>query len=257
MIVTRDRLLQTYWSMEQRVAPGIRYSQLTYEDVLTRLVQHKASWLDLGCGRQILPHWRREAEKALARRSRHVVGVDIDAQALVENASIAIKCRADATELPFADDSFELVTANMVVEHLEHPAQQFREVARVMKPGGLFIIHTPNAVGYPVLLARLVPDRFKAILARYLDGRDQRDVHPTYYRANSRRALGALADMSSLRILDLEFIRTTPVFGLVPPIALLELLWSRVLSKEQLKHLRTNIIAVLQKHDSPQTALEA
>ena len=250
MMAIRDRALQTYWILERTVAPDIRYAQLQYEDVLKLHVRDTTLWLDLGCGRRILPQWRRETENALAAKSKRVVGVDVDQTALADNASIALKCRANATHLPFTDGTFDLVTANMVVEHLDDPESQFREASRVMKPGGLFIIHTPNAAGYPVLLARLTPGAVKSWLARYLDGREPGDVYPAFYRANSRHALDALARASSLRIRELEFIRTTPVFGLVPPVAFLELLWSRALKKERLKHLRSNIIAILEKTES-------
>ena len=252
-MATRDLLLQSYWRLERAIAPDIRYSQLAYEDVLRRHAKEATVWLDLGCGRRILPQWRRESEAAIAESGCRVVGVDVDERALKDNASIALKCGASGATLPFAEDTFDLVTANMVVEHLEDPERQFREISRVMRPDGLFIIHTPNATGYPTLMARLVPRGMKSWMARYLEGRDDRDVFQTFYRANSERTIDSLARASSLRVLDLEFIRSTPVFGLVPPVAALELLWSRALKSERLKRLRTSIIAVLQKLD-PATA---
>jgi SAM-dependent methyltransferase len=255
MMVTRERLIRGYFKMERVVAPRIRYAQLAYEDVLKTHVHDTTVWLDLGCGRRILPPWRRESETTLAARTRRVVGVDVDQSALADNTSIALKCRADAKKLPFMDGTFDLVTANMVVEHLEDPGSQFRETGRVMKPGGLFIIHTPNALGYPTLLARVAPGRLKARLARSLEGRQAADVYPAFYRANSRRAIDALARGSSFKVVDVSLIVTTPVFGLVLPIALLELLWSRVLNSQRLKNLRGSIIAILQKSEPSAMAL--
>lgn len=55
--------------------------------------------------------------------------------------------RADATSLPFRDDSFDRVTMLDIVEHL-HPDQldlMFKEVSRVLNPGGYAVFHTlPN-----------------------------------------------------------------------------------------------------------------
>jgi SAM-dependent methyltransferase len=247
----RELLLRGYWRMEQAVAPGVRYSQSVYEDVLSRHVGATTEWLDLGCGRRILPPWRADAERDLVSACRQLVGVDVDRRALMANRSMSLKCQASADRLPFADGSFDLVTANMVVEHLEDPVTQFHEISRVMRPGGLLIFHTPNALGYPTLLARVVPDVLKGRLAYYLDGRGAESVYPTFYRANTRSALEAVASASRLHILDLRLVVTTAVFAVVLPIAFFELLWLRLLTGERLRSLRTNIIAVLQKPETP------
>jgi ubiquinone/menaquinone biosynthesis C-methylase UbiE len=47
---------------------------------------------------------------------------------------------ADAHRLPFADGSFTLVTCGSVFHHLEDPALSIDEVARVLRPGGRFLL---------------------------------------------------------------------------------------------------------------------
>ncbi|HKP43758.1 glycosyltransferase [Mycobacterium sp.] len=54
-------------------------------------------------------------------------------------------------ELPFADGSFDAVFYHHVIEHVDKPAGSLRELARVLRPGGLIFVGTPNrhrAVGY-------------------------------------------------------------------------------------------------------------
>lgn len=46
--------------------------------------------------------------------------------------------------LPFADQSFDLVTCTEVIEHLEHYRETLREIHRVLKPGGRVVLSTPN-----------------------------------------------------------------------------------------------------------------
>lgn len=46
--------------------------------------------------------------------------------------------------LPFTDNSFDLVTCTEVIEHLEHYRQTLREIHRVLRPGGTLVITTPN-----------------------------------------------------------------------------------------------------------------
>lgn len=48
--------------------------------------------------------------------------------------------------LPYADASFDIVTATEVIEHLEHFRRVVREIHRVLKPGGLCILSTPNVL---------------------------------------------------------------------------------------------------------------
>jgi len=50
---------------------------------------------------------------------------------------------ASATELPFADDSFDLVTALDVVEHLDDDVKGLGEIRRVLKPGAPAVIYVP------------------------------------------------------------------------------------------------------------------
>lgn len=55
---------------------------------------------------------------------------------------------ADAESLPFADESFDLVIGHAVVHHLPDVAQSFKEMLRVLRPGGrLVIAGEPTRVG--------------------------------------------------------------------------------------------------------------
>ena len=55
----------------------------------------------------------------------------------VENAEFLV---ADAEQLPFADDSFERVTCRIAPHHFTNVAQAVKEVARVLKPEGVFLV---------------------------------------------------------------------------------------------------------------------
>jgi SAM-dependent methyltransferase len=46
--------------------------------------------------------------------------------------------------LPYASASFDLITCTEVIEHLEHYRQTLREIFRILKPDGTFVLTTPN-----------------------------------------------------------------------------------------------------------------
>jgi len=52
--------------------------------------------------------------------------------------------KADICNLPFQDNSFEVVFCNHVLEHIVDDAKAMRELYRVLKPGGLGIFQIPQ-----------------------------------------------------------------------------------------------------------------
>ena len=52
----------------------------------------------------------------------------------------------NAGGLPYPDASFDLVTCTEVIEHLENFRSTLREIARVLRPGGVFVVTTPNVL---------------------------------------------------------------------------------------------------------------
>lgn len=243
----KQRLYELYWSSRRIIAPRLRFSQELYEDFLKLYVKPDTTWLDLGCGRRLLPSWRSEEEKRLVAGCKRIVGLDYDLPSLNDHQSISLKVRGSITELPFSDCSFDLVTANMVVEHLEAPATQFQQVNRILKPGGLFIFHTPNALGYLTIVNKLTPEKLKGALIYLLDGRKESDVFETHYKANRRKKIEELARATGFEVVKIKMLATDAAFALVPPLAIPELIGIRLLMTEPLKPFRTNIIAVSRK----------
>jgi ubiquinone/menaquinone biosynthesis C-methylase UbiE len=101
--------------------------------------------LEVGCGTAALG-------AAFAARGARVVATDVSLRWLVlAQKRLAaqgtpevdlVACAAE--QLPFDDASFDLVAASDVIEHVQSPERFAVEAARVLRPGGLLFLATPN-----------------------------------------------------------------------------------------------------------------
>jgi ubiquinone/menaquinone biosynthesis C-methylase UbiE len=246
-MIARAQLFRIYGALRDRIAPGLLYSQRLYERRLAEILPVGADWLDLGCGHQVLPSWRAAAETELVRRCRSVTGIDFDHPSLLKHRSVRRRVRGDIGALPFADSSFDFVTANMVVEHLDDPDRQFREISRVLRPGGTLVVHTPNLYGYQTAISRFVPEFMKGGLIRLLDSRSAADVFPTHYRANTDAAIAEVGRKAGLDVVKIQMVATDAVFAVIPPLAAIELAAIRATMTDRLRRFRSDIIATFQK----------
>lgn len=123
---------------------------------LMRLDERLASFpdtqvLDLGCGAG-------HASFIAAGQVAGVTAYDLSSQMLdVVNAAAKEKGLTNVTtrqgyaeSLPFAEGSFDVVISRYSAHHWHDVGQALREVKRVLKPGGIFIIMDVMAPGHPV-----------------------------------------------------------------------------------------------------------
>ena len=251
---TRRRLTGAYYESLKVLCPGLRNSQFAYRDALQEFVRPGTRWLDLGCGHQLFPDWMPDAlssQQALVNRCATAVGVD--AVDLRPHSVGLKKLAADIEQLPFADETFSLVTANMVVEHVRSPERLLREVHRVLAPGGLFLFHTPNANYFEVAIARHVPAPVMKGIASFLDGRGGDDVFPTHYRLNKARDIQRVATESGLTTRFIRHVECTAQGVMLGPLVILELLVIRTLRLPIFEHYRSDLLVLLEKSTNGDT----
>lgn len=119
-----------------------RRKWLLIEAILKRLgvAPETQRWLDVGCGQgQLL--------QLAGIRFKQAVGCDPSAVMLSSNPSFTVQQQPSPVELPFADGSFDFVTAVCVYHHVhgEDRTLLTDEIRRVLAPGGLCCIieHNP------------------------------------------------------------------------------------------------------------------
>jgi SAM-dependent methyltransferase len=75
------------------------------------------------------------------RKGRFVLLLDLDASLLRRAGAPGVE--ADASKLPLADGTFDVVVLSAILEHVVDPAQAVEECARVLKPGGRIVAYVP------------------------------------------------------------------------------------------------------------------
>ena len=121
------------------------------EQIIPLCIDHAAGgrrMLDVGTGEG-------QMARAAAKLGLEVVGVDPTSAQVDEARARAggpLYGRAVAEDLPFRDESFDVVVATLVFEHIVGYRQAIAEVARVLEPGGRFLfflnhplLQTPNS----------------------------------------------------------------------------------------------------------------
>jgi ubiquinone/menaquinone biosynthesis C-methylase UbiE len=119
---------------------------------LRHLLQSRFSWmnkyipedgrgLEVGCGTGISKEFIKAREYIISDYAEHPW---LDA------------CNVDALNTGFPDTSFDFVVSSNMVHHVPYPVRFFKEMARILKPGGVLLIQEINASLFMRMLLRLM-----------------------------------------------------------------------------------------------------
>ena len=201
----QDRYLDRYY----RSKPGYLKPADAWLKFLISQVLPEAVILEIGGGPAKSP------SRELRPLARQLVGLDIDpviqTNRLLDEAAVY-----DGNEFPFEAGRFDLVFSNWVNEHLPVPEVHFREVFRVLKPGGCYVFRTPNRWHYKSLVASLVPAKIQVPLVRWLRQipGEQHDPYPLFLRANSARRIKGLLRSNGFSLRKLQIVEPYPYYGM-------------------------------------------
>ena len=172
-----------------------------YASLVAEHLSPNTQWLDAGCGSRLLEDDMDPLENWLAAHCRSIFGMDVG---LTSNLNIKSLLQGSLYRLPISDNSLDLITCRMVVEHLDRPAEAFAEVARCLRPGGAFIVMTPNLRNYAVLgnalATEVMPEKIRLRIVQASDARAQEDIFPVRYKANTLPRLVALLNGAGLHV---------------------------------------------------------
>ncbi len=151
--------------------PAYRFKWDVYFDRLEELARSSQRFLDAGCGDNKTAY-ELNGPKLCA-------GLDAILPQPLGNA-----VRGTLEDLPFRDEMFDLVGCRYVVEHLSDPEIVWRELHRVMQPGGRLLIQTVNTQSLLIRLSRGLGGRLRRLVSRKRYARRDQDVFPVLDRFN-------------------------------------------------------------------------
>ncbi len=113
--------------------------------VIQRAVLERAAALGLPAGARILdaPCGSGVLAAALAERGFAAVGADVDTEAAAMLGPAFSQVNLNES-LPWKEQTFDAVFSTEGIEHLENHFSFLREMCRILKPGGILLLTTPN-----------------------------------------------------------------------------------------------------------------
>lgn len=161
-----DTLCETWWdenSLLNLLKTTVNPWRVPYfARLITENIQHTStpSLLDVGCGGALLT-------EEFARLKCKVTGMDPSHPTINTARQHAAESGLDITYIhgfgngiPFQENSFDLVSCCDVLEHIDNWQDTIEEIARVLKPGGLFLFDTINRTAYSWLVNIFIAQDF-------------------------------------------------------------------------------------------------
>ena len=179
-------------------------------EVVLPLCQN-ADVLELGCGTGLILN-------EINSTARSAIGLDISPKMLERARERGLDVvEGKATELPFEDESFDVVYSFKVLAHVESIHDALAEVARVLRPGGHAVLDFYNRHSLRYLIKRLkTPDAVSQVTT-------DDEVYPRYDSlADVRRYLP-----SNLHLQGIRGVRTFTPFAQVHDMPILGRLWGQ------------------------------
>ena len=137
-----------------------------------------------------------------------ITGIDISQEAVDHAARKYTRPNlqfrhGSATEMPVADHSVDVVTTFETIEHHDRHDEMMKEVRRVLKPGGLLIISSPDKKYYsdlpgyknPFHVKELYKDEFEKLVSSYF---------PHYVLLNQKSILGSIITPDNNKAVGVE-----------------------------------------------------
>lgn len=184
-------------------------------------VEKIATVLDAGCG---VGHWGRILSAILPKEAK-ITGIDRELEWVHQSQERAKRrnkrfeyTQGLVEDIPYPDDSFDMVTCQTVLIHVADPKKVIKEMLRVLKPGGLILVSEPNNIASDLIFDSInINDPIEDIMTAI-------QFHMICERGKAKLGLGfeSLGDViptyfQELGVRDIQVYLSDKATPLIPP----------------------------------------
>jgi len=177
------------------------YRQL--ESAVETRFRPDATVLEIGCGRTA------PVLQQMKGRAGRLIGIEV-IDFTLDDPELELLTRDVGNMHGIADSSVDLAFSRSVMKHVPDGDAAFREISRVLKPGGCYVFLTPSLYDYGSLVAALMPNALHPWIVKRVEGRAEEDTFPTEYQCNTKRRVRRLARDHGLNVAQFEFLGQYP-----------------------------------------------
>lgn len=168
------------------IIPLQRHWQRRRHHIITRMTRSAGRTLDVGCGSSVILQSLNDA-----------VGLDILANKLRFMRRYGVPLvQGSVVALPVRDEAFDCVVCSQVIEHIPEDPAILRELMRVLRPGGLLVLGTPD---YATIGWRTI----EPLYGIFAPGGGYEHEHITHY---TRASLTEAAERCGLTLIETAYV---------------------------------------------------
>lgn len=228
-----------------RSKPGWRDGTAEFHDILVSLIGMRGGdVLEIGPGPE------NATSRMLASLARRLDGLDVDERARCNSAFKQVFIYP-GREIPMESERYDVVVADYVMEHVQHPQTTLNEIHRILRTGGVFAFRTPNLLHYTTMVSRFSPHSLHVKTANLARKRPagSMEPYPTFYKFNLPHTVQRLATSSGLRVIELRMVEKQPSYLQFSSLAYrVGVMYERLVNATPvLAGVRSNIFGILEK----------
>jgi len=191
-----ERLWKKYYSYDE-------HAFNIYEKRIEENLSKDFTILDAGCG-ATAPVLTKFVGKCMKP-----IGVDLVTFQASQCQGVHL-LQNDLSNIELDNSCIDLVISRSVLEHVPDVESVYKELSRVLKPGGKFIFLVPNFWDYVSIASYLIPNSLHKLIVEKASGRPEEDTFATYYNSNTKRSITRLAQRTGFAVSSIEYLGQYP-----------------------------------------------
>lgn len=199
-----ERNLQSLKELQDRWFPADKLARKIFMRKVYSTIKQSHTVLDAGCGIKL--RFLRE----IRRKVSVLLGIDLEEFQIHPEGINLIK--GNIAHIPLRNNMVDVVMSRYVLEHLNNPVSVFREIHRILKPGGSFIFLIPNMYGYAPMISRLMPPKFYNWVLVNFVGKKPGNFYPTFYKCNTYSAVKKISNFAGFSIAEFTYLKNYPQY---------------------------------------------